>query len=357
MLSKSSASGKIVQQVVLPILIGAGCLWLSLRSVDLSGVTIAFRLVAWHWIGIAILGVILVSAGKALRWQWLYPENAFPLPWAVHFSTLLIGQMLNLVVPVRLGEVARLGLMAQEHRPVGMTLGTIAAEKALDLVATGLLLLVSLPVAVFPTWLGANAGKSALIAGIALLGGMVLLAQFRATILRALSGLPEPRWRLLAYLWRVSLRLFVTLLEGIGGVLGRQFLPVAGLTALIWLLSVGVIYIVLLGFGRWDLWRAAPVLSVALVFSNLAPNPPALVGVVTAVTEGVLIPFGVSPSEAFAVGVILNGVLVAPLVALGGGFAGIRLLRWLALPGRGPARYVLGLGTADPPEDDRCKEP
>jgi len=125
--------------------------------VDLAGVTTAIRLVAWPWIGIAILGVILVSAGKALRWQWLYPENAVALPWTVHFSTLLIGQMLNLVVPVRLGEVARLGLMAQEHRPVGMTLGTIATEKALDLVATGLLLLVSLPVAVFPT--GMAGGK------------------------------------------------------------------------------------------------------------------------------------------------------------------------------------------------------
>jgi len=325
--------------------------------VDLAGVTTAIRLVAWPWIGIAILGVILVSAGKALRWQWLYPENAVALPWTVHFSTLLIGQMLNLVVPVRLGEVARLGLMAQEHRPVGMTLGTIATEKALDLVATGLLLLVSLPVAVFPTWLGANAGKSALITGIALLVMLGLLAQFRVAILHALSGLPEPRWRLLAHLWRGSLRLFATLLEGIGGVVGKRFLPVAGLTAVIWLLSVGVIYAVLLGFGRGDLWRAAPVLSVALIFSNLAPTPPALIGVVTAVTEGILVPFGVFPSDAFAIGVILNVVLVAPVVTLGGGFAGMRLLRWLALPGRGPTRYALGLGIADPPEDDRCKKP
>ena len=347
-----SAVGKTFQRIVLPLLVGAGCLWLSLRSVDPQGVSTSVRLVAWPWIGIAILGVILVSAGKALRWQWLYPENAFPLPWTNHFSTLLIGQMLNLVVPVRLGEVARLGLMAQEHRPVGMTLGTIATEKALDLVATGLLLLVSLPMAVFPTWIGANAGKSALIAGIALLGGLGLLAQFRATILRVLLGLPEPRWRLMAYLWRVSLRLFVGLLEGIGGVAGRKFLPVAGLTALIWLLSVNVIYIVLLGFGRGDLWRAAPVLLVALIFSNLAPTPPALIGVVTVVTEGVLVPFGVSLSEAFAIGVILNAVLVAPLIALGGGFAGMRLLRWLALPGRSPARYVLGLGTADQLENE-----
>ncbi|MGB9872228.1 MAG: lysylphosphatidylglycerol synthase transmembrane domain-containing protein [Anaerolineae bacterium] len=347
---------KIIQRVVLPTLIGAGCLWLSLRSVDLAGATAAIRLVVWPWIGIAVLGVILVSAGKALRWQWLYPESALPLPWPVHFSILLIAQMLNLVVPVRLGEVARLGLMAQERRPVGMTLGTIATEKALDLVATGLLLLFSLPVAVFPAWLGANIGRSAFITGIALLGILVILAQSRVAILRMLSGLPEPRWRPLAYLWKGALRLLAALLEGIRGITGKRFLPITGLTVLIWLLSVGVIYTVLLGFGRGDLWRAAPVLSVALIFSNLAPTPPALIGVVTAVAEGILVPFGVSPSEAFAIGVVLNVVLVAPLVALGGGFAGMRLLHWLYLPGRGPARYALGLGTADPPENDRCGE-
>jgi uncharacterized protein (TIRG00374 family) len=355
-MGKLSACRKIIQQIVLPLSIGIGCLWLSLRSVDLGGVIKAIRLVAWPWIVISVLGVILVSAGKALRWQWLYPDNAVALPWITHFSTLLIGQMLNLVVPVRLGEIARLGLMAQEHRPVGMTLGTIATEKALDLVATGLLLLLCLPVAVFPAWLRANAGKSAFVSGIALLGIMVLLAQFRATILRALSGLPEPHWRPVALLWRKFLHLFATLLEGIGGIVGRKFLPIAGLTAVIWLLSVGVIYAVLLGFGREDLWRAAPVLSVALIFSNLAPTPPALIGVVTAVTEGVLIPFGVPPSEAFAIGAILNVVLVAPLVALGGGFGSMRLLRWLAIPSHGPARHALGLGTIEPSEDNRCRK-
>lgn len=351
-----SAGGKLIQRTVLPGLIGAGCLWLSLRGVDLAEVATAIQSVAWPWIVVAVFGVILVSAGKALRWQWLYPENAWVRPWSTHFSILLIAQMLNLVVPVRVGEIARLGLMAQERRPVGMTLGTIAAEKALDLVAAGLLLLVSFPVAVFPTRLGANAAKSAMLMGLLLLGGLVLLARFRLTLVRALSALPEPRSRSLARLWIGSLHLLDTLLDGISMVAKRKLLPVAVLTLCIWLLSIGVIYVVLLGFGRADLWQAASVLSIALIFSSLAPTPPALIGTVTAVTEGVLIPFGVSPSAAFAIGMVLNVVLVAPLVALGGVFAGMRLLRWLALPGQGSMRYALGLRSGDPPEDKGCRK-
>ncbi|MFO3797981.1 MAG: lysylphosphatidylglycerol synthase transmembrane domain-containing protein, partial [Anaerolineales bacterium] len=322
-------TGRKIIRWSIPLLIGAGCLWLSLRNANLTVVAIAIHAVVWPWIAAAALGVIIVSAGKALRWQWLYPENAPPLPWSTHFSILLIAQMLNLIVPVRLGEIARLGLMAQERRPVGMTLGTIATEKALDLVATGLLLLISIPLAVFPTWLGVNAGKGAVTLGIALLGGLILLAQSRRALMRAFFGLPEPRYPALASLWRRLLRLTATLLEGIGGITKRKLLPIMALTACIWLLSVGVIYAVLLGFGKAETWRAASVLSVALIFSNLAPTPPALIGVVGVVTEEVLTPFGVSPSEALAIGIILNGVLVAPLVALGGGFAGVRLLRWL----------------------------
>ena len=49
----------------------------------------------------------------------------------------MISQMLNLVFPIRLGELARLGLMRQEGRPVGVTFGTIVVEKALDLLAVG----------------------------------------------------------------------------------------------------------------------------------------------------------------------------------------------------------------------------
>lgn len=349
-------AGVKITQWAVPVLFGAGCLWLSLRNVALSVVAAVIQTVAWPWVIFAILGVVLVSAGKALRWQWLYPEKAPPLSWSAHFSILLIAQMLNLVVPVRLGEIARLGLMAQERRPVGMTLGTIVAEKAMDLVATGLLLLISLPAAFLPEWLKADVGKSAVIAGAALLLALTFLARFSAAFLRMLYALPEPRCQPLTFLWKRLHRLLAMFLEGIGGVRGRKFLPLAGLTALIWLLSAGVIYLVLVGFGKANLWRAAPVLSVALIFSNLAPTPPALIGVVTVVTEGVLVPLGVSPSEAFTIGMVLNIVLVAPLVALGGGFAGIRLLHWFAWPGKGLLRYVLGLGVIDPPEGGKCQK-
>jgi hypothetical protein len=119
---------------------------------------------------------------------------------------------------------------------------------------------------------------------------------------------------------------------------------VLGITAFIYLLSVGVIQTMLQAAGvGLDGGGAALALMLALTFSNLAPTPPALVGLVGAVTEVTLSPFGVPRAQALVLGTLLNIVLVGPPVALGGWATAVRLLRLLDTPNRGGLRQALGL--------------
>ncbi len=118
------------------LLVGVGCLWFSLSQVRLDAFLAEFATFSFPLVIAATASVVLVGAGKALRWQWLYGDAAPPLPWTTHFGILMISQMLNLVIPIRIGELARLGLMRQEGRPVGVTFGTIVVEKSLDLLAS-----------------------------------------------------------------------------------------------------------------------------------------------------------------------------------------------------------------------------
>jgi uncharacterized protein (TIRG00374 family) len=331
------------------VLLGGACLWFSFRGVDVDQVVAWFKQISWPWIGLALAGVVVVNASKALRWRWLYPQGTSSLSWFSHFSILLIAQMINLVVPVRLGEVARLGLMKQERRPVGMTLGTIAVEKSLDLTTTGLLLLLSIPLVTLPEWLRSTAGGGVLLTGGALLALLLLLGTSRHFLLRLLAKLPRPKQDSQARWMERLIRLFKTVLQGIIGLDGRQLLPVLGLTAFTWLLSLGVIQAVLQAFGVEPHGRgAALALMLALSFSNLAPTPPALVGLVGAVTEVTLAPFGVPRAQALVLGTILNIVLVGPPVALGGWAVAIRLLRLLDAPHRGGLRQALGLAPLNP---------
>jgi uncharacterized protein (TIRG00374 family) len=334
---------RIWVQCVGGVLLGAACLWLSLRNINLAQVINRLEEVSWPWVGAAAAGVTLVSLGKAVRWRWLYSEGAVPLSSMGHFGILQIAQMLNLLLPVRLGELARLGLMQQEGRPAGTTLGTVVVEKSLDLLAVAVLLFVSVPLAILPPWLQPKAGPSALITAVALLALLLGISATRERLLGLLAILPEPRnaaWRR----WmRLGVRGLRAMLDGVAGLHGKRLVLVLALTTLVWLISVVVVQMVLMAFGIQGQWQVALVLMLALIFSNLVPTPPAMIGLVGAVTEGILVPFGVPAAQALALGTVLNAVLVGPPVVLGGWATGMRLLRVLATARGGQLRQALGL--------------
>ena len=333
------------------MLIGAACLWLSLRTVHLSLFFRALSQVSWPWVALALAGVMLVGALKALRWQWLYPPDAPPLPWTTHFSILMISQMLNLLVPVRLGELARMGLMRQEGRPVGTTLGTIVLEKSLDLLVVPALLLITVPLALLPGWLRSRAGAGALVLGAGLLAALLLVGRFRGQLVALLGKIPQPDSPLWARWAGRAQRLVQTTLDSIAALDGPRTARLMALTAVIWLLSAAVLQAMLVAFRIPADWGAACVLMIGLTFSNWVPTPPAMIGVVGAVSVAALAPFGVPAAQALALGTVLNVVLVAPTVLLGGWATWTRLWELRASARSGRLNRALGLTPSERPGD------
>ena len=336
------------------MLIGVACLWLSLRYVRPELLLRALATASWPWVAVALIGVTLIAAAKALRWQWLYPPDARPATWRTHFAILMISQMLNLLVSViRVGELARMELMRREGRPVGMTLGTIVLEKSLDLLVVQALLLLAVPFAILPNWLRARTGIGALTVGIGVLVALLLVSRYRERLLALTERIPEPRSPFWAR-WADRLRrLLRTTLESIAALRGPRLVRVAVLTTLIWLGSAAVLVAMQVAFHIPPDWGAAFVLMMALTFSNWLPTPPAMIGVVGAVTVVVLTPFGIPPARALALGTVLNVVLVVPPVLLGIWATWTRLLR---LPGA-PGRLHQALGLATPGSSETGERP
>lgn len=327
-------------QLLIGLLVGGVGLSLALRQVAWEQVAIAFQHLHWGWYALALGWVLLVSAGKALRWMLLYPATAEPLPWHDHFAMLLIAQMLNILIPVRLGEIARLGLMQQARRPLGMTLGTLAAEKAFDLLTTGAFLALALP---FVVWSEARVTAfSVMGSGLLVLLGLLALGLTRAFWLRWLERLPRPRRPWLAAGMERVLRLPRALLAWAGALSPWRWLLASFLSLLVWSFSVLCMEAVLRAFG-WHLPYAALLLMLAITFTNLLPQPPALVGTVLFVTQEMLLPFGLTRAQTLAVGAALNIAMVLPIV-LGGAWAtSVRLTRLLGTPSAGRLRRALGL--------------
>lgn len=339
------------------IIIGAACLWLSLRGADpravLGDIGEASRLL----LVLAVVDVVLVAAAKALRWQWLFPAQSpatgssrdpeAPPPLPTTFGILMTSQMLNLLIPVRLGEVARVGLMRQEGVPVGATLGTIVVEKSLDLLAVAGLVVLAVPLTVLPGAAPTPARVAGLAAAVALLAVLFLAGHYRQRVAALFQRIPAPAHPWAARLHRNSLRLVHTTLASLAVLEGPRLGRVLLLTASIWALAAGGIMLMLAAFHLPFNGGMALVLMLALTSSNWAPTPPALIGVVGAVTVAVLLPFGVPQTTALALGAALNVVLVAPPVLLGSWAVWQRLL---AL--RSGLRHALGLASHATPQQE-----
>ena len=141
-------------RVTIGTLISIVFLVLAVKDVPLNEVAQAFARVNYLWILVAVFGMLLQSWLRALRWITLYyPLQKGLRVWRM-FGIGLIGQMLNIIVPWRVGEFARIYLMSEiEKRSKTQTLATLGVEKIFDTLMLFLLLLIIPPFMTLPAWL------------------------------------------------------------------------------------------------------------------------------------------------------------------------------------------------------------
>lgn len=130
------------------VVLGAVLLWLALRSVSFVELGEALRNANYLY----LIPLIIIALGshwiRAWRWQLLLeslPEQERkPVSVNQTFSALMIGYMVNYAAP-RLGEIARTGSLSKQSRlPFASILGTVFAERVLDVITLAVGFLVAL---------------------------------------------------------------------------------------------------------------------------------------------------------------------------------------------------------------------
>lgn len=293
-------------------------LWLAFRDVSISQIVAAFGQVDWRFVALA-LGLVLAShLARAARWKLLYHPDQKKLNFLRLTEVLFISQMLNIVSPVRLGEVARIYFMGHlEARSRARTLGTIAVEKWLDIL-TLLVLMLLVPVSVsLPAWFQDSKGSLAVIA-IAFFGATLILSFAKDRLLVLL----ESSSRFLPENWRARLRRAVDLALGSLDVLRSPWVGfrLQGWSLLIWSLGVLVNYVVFLALGLSLPFAAALFLLVVLQVGVVVPSAPGELGVFNYLCVLALATFGVGKSIALSYSVLLYLVAFGPILLLGASF-------------------------------------
>lgn len=129
-------------QYGLSMLIALAVLWYVLRDVQLEEMLDSLTDVKYSYILLSLFFALIGYLLRAWRWNLMLAPMGYRPGFARTLMALMIGYLANLALP-RLGEVARCGVLNKSSGvPVSTSLGTVVAERAIDLVF--LLLIVAL---------------------------------------------------------------------------------------------------------------------------------------------------------------------------------------------------------------------
>lgn len=255
-------------------------IYFVLSQVDLPALRAALAQARWVYLLPSIAFLLLGLLTRAARWRLLLSGG---LPYQRAFSIMNVAYLVNGVLPLRIGEVARIYLATRAQPPVPpfRTASTIVVERLLDLLAVVLLLLLALAGGPLPEQLRAAATASTLaaLAGFAFL---VLLAGRREWVQqvwgRVIGGSPACSAQGGALAARLS-RWLDHFLDGLQPLAtpGTLFMALAW-TAVSWGFSAAAGYILMLTFYEHASLFAAFLYIAAAAFAIAVPALPANVG-------------------------------------------------------------------------------
>lgn len=121
-------------------------MWLAFRGVNFEDLMAELRQTNYFYaLAGGLMGVVVSNYFRALRWRYLLNPIKENIKMTSMFPPMMIGYMLNSIIP-RGGEISRPVMLAKkEHISKGAAFGTILAERIFDLLS----LLVSFGICLF----------------------------------------------------------------------------------------------------------------------------------------------------------------------------------------------------------------
>ena len=176
-------------QITLPLAIGFGLVWYSLRNIKPKEFIGYFLEADYTWIALGLFFGILSHLSRAYRWKFMLEPLGFNPKYANSVMAVLIAYLVNLTIP-RAGEASRAAVMSNyEGIPFQKGFGTIVAERVADLVMLLVVIVITLFVQFDFIWELATKNFNLLKIGIGILGFIASVIFFILFIKKANKGI------------------------------------------------------------------------------------------------------------------------------------------------------------------------
>jgi uncharacterized protein (TIRG00374 family) len=330
---------KTALQGIAGLLLAALLLYWVLHDKPREELMSALIRASWPALALGALVNVGHNVFRVLRWRWLLDPVRPGVPFRPMFVAVILGYLTTWLVPGRVGELVRPALLsAREELPLGPCLGTVVADRLLDGVAIVTLFAVGSLGAHFAAGSAALAGQIRITAAVAL---AVIVAGLAALIAISsvggkLDGWLARRWSPVRWAGHAALGLS----RGVDALRSpRRLVPIVAYSLVAWL-TISV--------GTWIGIRAAGAhvgfADVLLALGVSIPTPGGVGGYHAAMQIGLTSLFGVDPTTAAGVGILMHLAVVVPILLAGPVLLYTEKVSWSDLVAAG--KQVRNLGSA-----------
>ena len=311
-------------RIILGTAIGGLAVYFAFRKVSVSqlGAVIA-QANPWLLV-VGLLVVLLNVATVSLRWWVMLLRNWRFSEYLALMGGVYLGQMFNILLPARLGELARIYFVSERVQTTKSgLLGSLVLEKVIDFFTYGVALLLLITAISLPAWITESGKTLIILALIALISVFVLVLWGRNFIVRItplLKRLPEGWSERITGILERALTGFDSMREW------RRQLPIWLLTIFSLFLATLTNYITLRAIHIQLPFTAALLILIVLRVGSAPPSAPGKLGVFQYLAILALAAYSIEKDLALAYGVLLYVVALVSKILIGVGI--ILFSRW-----------------------------
>ena len=337
---------KIAISFLIGAVLSAVALYIAFRRVPIAELGKYLAAINYLWTMPTLVLVVLTLILRAYRWRFLLaPGHRITVRGA--FNPMMIGFMINCVLPGRLGEIARpMALKRTRGVPFGTGFATVAAERLFDLILAAALFLIMINIVEIDPkvtisfgdyqlnklLLESLFGKTIFIAFF-LFFGLVLVSvrRTRQAIISVVQAIPRLLTSVAPRLSDIMSRYFSQPVSGLLETLAsglellrspQKMLICLFLTSVVWGVQLLSFVVLAWGFPEIDLtvFEMGAMMVIILFFIAL-PSVPGWWGIWEAGGVFALGLFGVPRIEAAGFTLISHALQVIPVILIGIGCA------------------------------------
>ena len=127
--------------IIVPISLGVFFIYYSFIDIDISKFADHIYKANYLWVFVGIIFGALSHISRSYRWKYLFEPMGYKLSFKNSLLSVFAGYLINFSLP-RAGDIARGSIISKyEDIPFDKTMGTIVAERLIDLLCISIIIL------------------------------------------------------------------------------------------------------------------------------------------------------------------------------------------------------------------------